>query len=66
MANEISAPFDASDLEALNERLKELDEADKLIAKAKQAGMDIGDQEKESRELRQRLMRIKQTFFPGK
>jgi len=66
MAEPISAPFTTQDLTDLNEQLRQLDEADRLIVKAKQAGMDVGGNEVQSRELRTKLMRLKQTFFPGR
>ena len=66
MAEEISAPFGPEDLEELQTRLAELEEAKALIAKANQAGLDIGDQETRMKDLETRLRRIKQTFFPGR
>jgi len=66
MANEISAPFGPEDLVQLNEQLRQLDEADRLIQKSKQAGLDVGANETTSRELRAKLLRLKQTFFPGR
>lgn len=50
----------------ISERLKELDAADLEIRKAKQAGIDVDQQAATVVETRVKLMRIKQTYFPGR
>jgi hypothetical protein len=59
-------PFDETDLEQINERLKELDEADRIMTQALQAGVEVQPHQQRSQELRQKLLRMKQAFFPGK
>ncbi len=63
MAN---GPLTDNDLNEINESLKALDEADALIDQSTRAGIDVIVQKDESREARTRLMKIKQTFFPGR
>jgi len=59
-------PLSEADLTQLNESLTALDEAERLIEQAKRAGIDTGDQGIQAKESREKLMRIKQTFFPGR
>lgn len=61
-----NGPFTDTDLDELNARLKDLDSADILIRKAVQAGLDIGEADKQSRDMRTKLTRVKTSFFPGK
>lgn len=60
------SPMTDADLVQINERLSELDEADKLIDASIRAGIDIKDQRERTQELRSRLVRMKQAFFPGR
>lgn len=60
------SPFNETDLKEINERLAELDKADRLMNQALQAGIEVQDHQTRSKELRQRLLRMKQAFFPGK
>jgi len=60
-----SEPLTQADLERINSSLKSLDDADSIIERAKRAGIPLDEQEKESRDSRAQLLRIKQTFFPG-
>lgn len=61
-----NGPLRDEDLTEINESIKALDEADKLIDQAVRAGIDISDKREESRQSRERLMKIKQAFFPGR
>lgn len=58
-------PFSADDLAQMKEGLVKLGTADRLIKKGQQAGIEMGPQAKETRELREKLTRLKQTFFMG-
>ena len=60
------SPFTASDLEEINAKLKQLDEADELMRRASSAGIDVSAQINQSKETRQQLLRFKQAFFPGR
>ena len=62
MAN---GPLKDEDLTEINNSLKALDTADGIIDQAMRAGIDIADKREESRQSRERLLRIKQAFFPG-
>jgi hypothetical protein len=55
-----------SDFLAMQQRLEDLDRADLLIAQAIQGGIDMSEQSRSSRELRERLVRLKAAFFPGR
>lgn len=58
-------PLTPDDLAELKKRLEELDEAERLIEQSVRAGIDMSNQQKQARELRDRLTRMKQAFFPG-
>ena len=58
-------PLGKTDLIELKENLVELDKADKLIEQANRAGIDVSGQQTRTRELRDKLMKMKQAFFPG-
>lgn len=62
----VESPIKEEDLGELNDRLKELDTADTLIDQSIRAGIDMKEQKERSQELRQRLMKMKQAFFPGR
>ncbi|KKL62509.1 hypothetical protein LCGC14_2184540 [marine sediment metagenome] len=59
-------PLTEQDLEDLNKALDDSRDADSLIQQAQQAGLDVEAFRVRNREARERLGRIKQTFFPGK
>jgi predicted negative regulator of RcsB-dependent stress response len=63
MAN---GPLTERDLEQINGALEEIERAEGVIAQAKQAGIDLARQEVEARETKEKLLRIKQAFFPGR
>ncbi len=54
------------DLEQINNALVEIEDAEGVIAQAKQAGIPLDRQETEARETKEKLLRIKQAFFPGR
>lgn len=64
MANQ--GPLTETDLSEINRRLGELDEADRLIEQSIRGGIDMSEQQKRARELRDQLQRLKQSFFPGR
>lgn len=59
------SPLGQEDLVNMKDGLRRLDEADNLIKKSISAGIDMSVQQKRTRELREQVTRIKQTFFPG-
>jgi hypothetical protein len=66
MATQPPNPLTEADLEEMNRKLLELDEADKVIDKAVRAGIDMTGPIAKSREVREQLLRLKQAFFPGR
>lgn len=54
------------DLEQINQALHEIEDAEGIIAQAKVAGIDLARQEGEARDTKEKLLRIKQAFFPGR
>lgn len=66
MANGVQNPLGEDDLEAINQQLQNITEVENLMRKARSAGIDLGDREEQLREDRARLLKIKQTFFPGR
>lgn len=66
MASQPPAPLTPADLEEIKQRLKDLDAADAVIDQAIRGGIDMTEQRSRSRELRERLNKIRQSFFPGR
>lgn len=60
------SPLKEEDLAELKVKLSELDDADKLIEQSKRAGIDVAVQTERSRDLRDRLMKLRQAFWPGR
>ncbi len=65
MPNE-SSPLGDADLVELKDNLVKLDQAEHELEKAVRAGLDMGSQKTQIRELRGKLTAIKQSYFPGK
>lgn len=61
-----AGPLTERDLEQINQALVEIESAEGIIAQAKQAGIDLSRQETEARDTKEKLLRIKQAFFPGR
>lgn len=57
-------PLTAEDLQRIRDALRQIDEVQETIARAKAAGIDVSAQERTLTEQRNRLLRIKQAFFP--
>ena len=54
------------DLTQINAALVEIEGAEGIIAQAKAAGIPLERQEVQARETKEKLLRIKQAFFPGR
>lgn len=63
---ERASPLTDADLDDINRSLERLKDADSLIDKATQAGIDVEPFRVKTRETRDRLGKIKQAFFPGR
>jgi len=61
----MAEPIVEADQEEFNLRLDQLLVADSQIKKAEQAGLDVTTQRESSRNLRNQLLKLKQTYFPG-
>lgn len=59
-------PLTEHDLEQINAALVEIESAEGIIAQAKVAGIELGRQEVQARDTKEKLLRIKQAFFPGR
>lgn len=59
-------PLTEADLQQIDQALGRSREAENLIARARQAGIDVGELETRNRDARERLRRIKGAFFPGR
>lgn len=59
-------PLTENDLIAINSALAEIGNAQGIIEQAKRAGIDLTAQETLARETKDKLLRIKQAFFPGR
>lgn len=58
-------PLTEGDLEDINKALATAQDAQELIEMAAQAGIDVEAFRQRARDARDRLLRVKQTFFPG-
>ena len=58
-------PLTPEDLDAINTGLERAREAQELIDMAQRAGIDVEEFRVRAREAQERLIRVKQTFFPG-
>lgn len=59
-------PLTENDLTQINAALTEIESAETIIAQAKAAGIPLERQEVQARETKEKLLRIKQAFFPGR
>lgn len=59
-------PLTEDDLTDINKALVSSEEADALIEMSARAGIDVGEFRERSKVARDKLLRIKSTFFPGK
>tara|TARA_Y100000310_G_scaffold186486_1_gene186647 strand:+ start:405 stop:593 length:189 start_codon:yes stop_codon:yes gene_type:complete len=57
--------LDAEDKERINYALGEIDGVEENILRAKEAGLDVSQQERRLGELKTQLQRIKGAFFGG-
>jgi hypothetical protein len=63
---EEDSPFTEDDLARMQEQLKNLDRADRIINRASRGGIDVSTMSQTSRELRDQLTKLKNAFFPGR
>lgn len=59
-------PLTENDLNQINAALEEIKSAEGIIAQAKRAGIPLERQEEQARETKEKLLRIKDAFFPGR
>lgn len=64
--DERASPLTDADLDDINRQLERLKDANDLIDKAMQAGIDVEPFRVKARETRDRLSKIKTAFFPGR
>ena len=57
-------PFTVEQLAEIDEKIELADDTEKAIAKAKSAGIDVGDQLETLRAARTKLEQIKRTYAP--
>jgi len=58
-------PLTQSDLDDINQSIRELDEAMELMDTAARGGIDVTEERREAQETKAKLLRLKQAFFPG-
>lgn len=66
MASQPPGPLTDADFEDLKAQLKNLDEAERVLDQATRGGIDVSEQRARSRELRERVTKLKNAFFPGR
>jgi len=54
------------DFQSIQVALEALTAQDENLERAKQAGIDIGEMEGQIKEQRDKLLKIKRSFFPGR
>lgn len=54
------------DLTKLQSAIQQAERAEQIAEMAEQAGLDVTQQKARAKEARDRLLRIKNTFFPGR
>ncbi len=62
----MAEPLSEADLERIEANLIQLQAADEQAKKAIQAGIDVGDLKEQITNQRSQLLKLKQTYFPGK
>ena len=62
----ITSPLTDADYEGIKGQLETLNELEEHLRQATQAGVDVTAQKEQARQSRDQLMRLKQTYFPGK
>lgn len=65
MAVEETGPFKPADLVDLKSNLAKLDQAELELERAVRAGIDMTGQRTQLRELREKLTKVRQAYFPG-
>jgi hypothetical protein len=59
-------PLKESDFARITTELANLRDAEELLVKAKQAGIDVSAQEAQLKQTRDGLLKLKQAFFPNR
>ena len=62
----MDGPLTESDFEGIKQQLETLDDLDEQLRLATQAGVDVTGQKEQARQNREQLIRLKQTYFPGR
>lgn len=66
MANGNDKILTEQNLQNINTGLEAAEQAERILELAKQAGMDVSQFEARAKQSRAQLLRIKNTFFPGR
>lgn len=61
----IQSPLTPEDLVSINQALSDATDAQTLIVRAEAAGIEVAEFKTRAVDAEQRLLRIKQAFFPG-
>jgi len=61
----VTNPLNDMDLQEIKSALSGLEDAESLVRMGSQAGLDLGDYPQRIREAKDKLLRVKQTFFPN-
>lgn len=62
---DMSQPLTQANLDQINTQLEGIRSAMELVRKAKTAGIDVSTQEQQLMQGQEKLLRVKQAFFPG-
>lgn len=58
-------PLTQEDLTRINDSIAQLNDVQEQIRLARQAGIDVSEEEQETIKQREQLLKLKQTYFPG-
>lgn len=62
----ITNPLSEQDYEGIKQQLETLSDLDEQLRRAAQAGIDVTAQKEQARQSRDQLLKLKQTYFPGR
>lgn len=59
-------PLTEQDLARINDNLRQITDAQEAIRQAEMAGLDMATQKETCKDCRNKLLKLKQAYFPGK
>lgn len=60
------SPLSEQDYVELTQKLRDLDDAERMIDRGIRGGVDLSAQKAQAQELRVKITKLRQSFFPGR